>query len=61
MFAIPLHTVVGLPKFMAEMVAAICMDVADKFLAVLAVYFVLRSMPDRFLVKLKLGDTYIKR
>jgi len=37
------------------------MDVADKFLAVLAVYFVLRSMPDRFLVKLKLGDTYIKR
>lgn len=61
LFAIPLHMVVGLPKFMAEMVAAICMDVADKFLAVLAVYFVLRSMPDRFLVKLKLGDTYIKR
>ena len=61
LFAIPLHTVVGLPKFMAEMIAAICMDVADKFLSVLATFFVLRSMPNRFLVKLKLGDTYIKK
>ena len=61
LFAIPLHTVIGLPKFMAEMVAAICMDVADKFLSVLAVYFILRSMPNRFLVKLRLGDIYIEK
>jgi energy-coupling factor transport system substrate-specific component len=59
LFAIPLHTVVGLPKFAAEMVAAICMDIADKFLAILAVFFILRSMPSRFLVKLKLGNVYI--
>lgn len=61
LFAIPLHSVIGLPKFLAEMVAAICMDVADKFLSILAVFFVLRSMPNRFLVKLHLGNTYIKK
>lgn len=59
-FAIPLHSVLGFPKFMAEMIAAICMDVADKFLSVLAVFFIIKSMPNRFLVKLRLGENYIK-
>ncbi len=59
-FAIPLHTVMGLPKFAAQMIAAICMDVADKFLAILATFFILKSMPNRFLVKLHLGEVYIK-
>lgn len=58
-FALPLHNVLGFPKFAAEMIAAIGMDVADKFLSVLAVFFILRSMPKRFLVKLRLGDVYI--
>lgn len=61
LFAIPLHTIFGLPKFAAEMVAAIGMDIADKFLSVLAVFFILRSMPNRFLTKLKLGEVYIKK
>ena len=60
LFALPLHTVIGLPKFAAEMIAAIFMDIADKFLSVLAVFFILKSMPNLFLVKLKLGENYIK-
>jgi len=60
MFALPLHNVLGLPKFTAEMIAAIIMDVADKFVSVIAMFFVLRSMPNRFLTKLKLGEIYIK-
>ncbi len=59
-FAIPLHTALGFPKFAAQMIAAICMDVADKFLAILATFFILKSMPNRFLVKLRLGEIYIK-
>mgnify|MGYP000906044109 CR=1 FL=1 len=60
-FAIPLHTVLGLPKFAAQMIAAIGMDIVDKLLSVLAVFFILRSMPNRFLTKLKLGEFYIKK
>lgn len=59
-FAIPLHSALGFPKFAAQMIAAICMDVADKFLSVMAMLFILKSMPNRFLVKLKLGNVYIK-
>lgn len=59
-FAIPLHSALGFPKFAAQMIAAICMDVADKFLSVMAMFFILKSMPNRFLVKLKLGNVYIK-
>ena len=59
-FAIPLHSALGFPKFAAQMIAAICMDVADKVLSDLAMFFILKSMPNRFLVKLKLGDVYIK-
>ena len=60
-FALPLHNVLGFPKFAAQMIAAICMDVADKFLAILATFFILKSMPNRFLVKLRLGEIYIKK
>lgn len=59
-FAIPLHSALEFPKFAAQMIAAICMDVADKFLSVMAMFFILKSMPNRFLVKLKLGNVYIK-
>ena len=59
-FAIPLHSALGFPKFAAQMIAAISMDVADKFLSVMAMFFILKSMPNRFLVKLKLGNVYIK-
>jgi len=60
MFALPLHNVLGLSKFTAEMIAAIIMDVADKLISVIAMFFVLRSMPNRFLTKLKYGEVYIK-
>ena len=60
MFAIPLHQALGLPKFVAQFIAETCMDVFDKFLTLLAVFFILKSMPNRFLTKLPLGNIYIK-
>lgn len=58
-FALPLHNILGLPKFTAEMIAAIGMDVFDKMIAVIIMFFVLKSMPNRFLTKLKYGPVYI--
>lgn len=59
-FALPLHNLLGVPKFAAEMMAAVGMDVIDKFIAVLVMFFILKSMPNRLLTKLKLGEFYIK-
>jgi energy-coupling factor transport system substrate-specific component len=55
-----LYNNLGFPKFLAELIAAIVMDVADKVISLIAMFFVLRSMPNRFLTKLKLGEVYIK-
>jgi len=55
-----LYNVLGLPKFTAEMIMAIVMDLADKLVAIIATFFVLKSMPNRFLTKLKHGAVYIK-
>lgn len=60
-FALPLYKVLGFSKFAAQMIAAIFMDVFDKELSILATYFILRSMPNRFLVKLKQGMVYIRK
>lgn len=58
--AVLLYHGMGMPKFMAEMLVAIIMDIADKFIAVLVMFYVLRSMPNRFLTKLKNGEIYIR-
>jgi energy-coupling factor transport system substrate-specific component len=57
---VTLYNALGMPKFAAEMIAAIVMDLADKVTAVIAMFFVLKSMPNRFLTKLKYGEVYIK-
>ena len=59
-FSIPLHEICGLPKFLAQFVAETGMDVFDKAITLIAVFFVLKSMPNRFLTKLPLGNIYIK-
>ncbi|GMO25158.1 MAG: ECF transporter S component [Termitinemataceae bacterium] len=59
-FGLMLYNNLGFPKFLAELIAAIVMDVADKVISLIAMFFVLRSMPNRFLTKLKLGEVYIK-
>ncbi|MEA5050932.1 MAG: hypothetical protein VB021_05615 [Oscillospiraceae bacterium] len=60
MFSIPLHEVVGLPKFLAQFIAEFCMDVLDKVLTVLACFGIFKAIPTRFLSKLPLGYIYIK-
>ncbi len=59
-FAIPLHEVVGLPKFLAQFIAETAIDVVDKVITVLAVFGILKAIPTRFLSKLPLGHIYIK-
>jgi energy-coupling factor transport system substrate-specific component len=51
----------GFPKFLAELIAAIAMDILDKFVAVMAMFFILKSMPNRFLTKLNQGEIFIKQ
>ncbi len=58
-FSLPLHNIVGLPKFLSQFIAEFCMDVADKTLTILAVFTILKGMPKRFLSKLPLGGIYV--
>ncbi len=60
MFAIPLHEVLGMPKFLAQFVSEFTMDLFDKAASLVIVFFVLKAMPNRFLAKLPLGDVYVK-
>lgn len=60
MFAIPLHEVVGLPKFLAQWVAEFSMDVFDKILTVIAAFGIIHAIPDRLMSKLPLGFIYVK-
>ena len=36
------------------------MDLLDKFVCIIIVYFVLKAFPNRMLAKLPLGDIYAK-
>ena len=60
MFAIPLHEVLGLPKFLAQFVSEFVMDLFDKSISLVLVFFILKAMPTRFLAKLPLGAIYVK-
>jgi energy-coupling factor transport system substrate-specific component len=60
MFSIPLHQAVGLPKFLAQFIAEFLMDVLDKIITIVAVFFVLKAMPLKLLSRLSLGHVYIK-
>lgn len=59
MFAIPLHEVIGLPKFLSQFLAEFTMDVFDKILTVIAAFGIIHAIPNRFLAKLPLGYVYI--
>lgn len=60
MFAIPLHEVLGFPKFLAQWVAEFSMDVFDKILTVIAAFGIIHAIPDRLMSKLPLGFIYVK-
>jgi energy-coupling factor transport system substrate-specific component len=57
-FAIPLHEVVGLPRFLSQFVAEFTMDVFDKILTVIAAFGIIRAIPASFMTKLPLGYIY---
>lgn len=57
--ALPLHEGLGLPKFLAQLIAEFGMDVFDKVLTVIAAFGILQAIPTRFLAKLPLGRIYI--
>ncbi len=59
-FSIPLHEVVGLPKFLAQFIAESGIDVLDKVITVLCCFSIFKAIPTRFLSKLPLGHVYIK-
>ncbi len=61
MFSIPLHEVVGLPKFLAQLVAEFTMDVFDKILTVIAAFGIIHAIPNRLMSKLPLGYIYAKQ
>jgi energy-coupling factor transport system substrate-specific component len=60
-FGLMLYENLGFPKFLAELVAAIAMDVLDKFIAVMALFFIIKGIPNRFLTKLSQGEIFIKQ
>ena len=59
MFSIPLHEALHLPKFLAQFIAEVGIDIFDKFFTVIIVFLILKAMPTRFLSKLPLGHIYI--
>ena len=56
--AAALYEVVSLPPFICQLISEFCMDLLDKFVTLILVYFILKSMPNRFLAKLPMGDIY---
>ncbi len=59
MLAIPLYEAIHVPKFIAQFIAEVAIDLFDKFFTVIVVFFILKAMPTRFLAKLPLGHIYI--
>jgi energy-coupling factor transport system substrate-specific component len=59
-FALPLHQVLGLPRFLSQFIAEFGIDILDKVITLIAVFFVLKAMPLRLLSRLPLGHVYIK-
>jgi energy-coupling factor transport system substrate-specific component len=51
----------GFLRFATQFIAEFSMDIVDKLLTLLAVFFMLKSMPVKILSKLPLGEVYIKK
>ncbi len=59
-YAAVIYETLHLPAFLCQLIAEFCMDLLDKFVTLVVVFFVLKSMPNRFLAKLPLGNIYAK-
>src|SRR5574344_1062629 len=49
----------GLPDFLSQLLADLVLDVPDKYITVLCVYFLLQFVPDAWVEKLPLGFLYM--
>ena len=56
---IPLYNA-GVPKYFAMAIGQLLFDCIDKVVCLLLVYLIIRSLPDRFLIKLPYGK-YVTR
>ncbi|MEH7236410.1 ECF transporter S component [Bacillus sp. JJ1562] len=61
LLGIPLHEVYGLPIFLAQLLSALVFDSVDKIITVLAVFFILKSLPLRYLTKLPYGKYFLDK
>lgn len=50
----------GLPTAIAVTISSFCFGLVDKVLSVLVCYFIIKSMPSHFLVKLPMGSYFVK-
>ena len=59
-YAALLYETLHLPAFLCQLIGEFGMDLLDKFVCIIIVYFVLKAFPNRMLAKLPLGDIYAK-
>lgn len=57
-YAAVIYELTKLPAFICQVIAEFGMDLLDKFVTLVIVFFVLKAMPNRFLAKLPLGGIY---
>jgi len=57
-YAAVIYEFTKLPAFLCQVIAEFGMDLLDKFVTLVIVFFVLKAMPNRFLAKLPLGGIY---
>ena len=55
-----LYENLGIPPFLAELVASTLVEILDKTISVLAAFFILKAVPNRFLEACKYGALYRK-
>jgi energy-coupling factor transport system substrate-specific component len=53
-----LYENLAMPPFLAELLASLLVEILDKTISVLAVFFILKAVPRRFLAEFKYGALY---
>jgi energy-coupling factor transport system substrate-specific component len=51
----------GVPKFLAMEIGSTTFDIIDKIFCVIVVFFIIKALPDRFLIKLRNGSFLTKK
>ena len=59
-YASAIYELLHWPAFLCQLISEFIMDLFDKVVTLILVFFILKSMPNRFLAKLPLGNIYAK-